>query len=126
MYYDAKTDSAYCGLYNPLYARLPVEKSRRVFCTYYVFKAFNELYKLKKQAALKCEGKDVYAVAAYDGKSGAVMITNVSDKKKTVRISGIESIESCKKICVKGYKETPAQGDVITLLPYETVLAAFF
>ena len=27
MYYDTKTDSAYCGLYNPLYARLPVEKS---------------------------------------------------------------------------------------------------
>jgi len=125
MYYDAKTDSAYCGLYNPLYARLPVEKSRRVFCTYYVFKAFNELYKLKNQAALKCERKDVYVVAAYDGKSGAVMITNVSDKKKVVRFSGIESIESCKKICVKGYTETPAQGNVITLLPYETALAKF-
>ena len=125
MYYDTKADSSYCGLYNPLYARLPVEKSERVFCTYYVFKAFNELYKLKNQAALKCYGKDIYAVAAYDGESGAVMITNVSDKKKAVRISGIESIESCKKICVKGYKETPAQGNVITLLPYETVMAKF-
>lgn len=125
MYYDAKADSAYCGLYNPLYARLPVVKSKRVFCTYYVFKAFNELYKLKNQAALKCYEKDIYAVAAYDGESVAVMITNVSDKKKAVRISGIESIESCKKICVKGYKETPAQGNVITLLPYETALAKF-
>ena len=125
MYYDTKSDSAYCGLYNPLYARLPVEKSKRVFGAYYVFTAFNELYKLKNQTALKLDGKDVYAVAAYDGKTGAVMITNDSDKKKTIHISGIGSVSSCGKIGRKGYKETSVKDNNVTLLPFETALVKF-
>ena len=125
MYYDTKSDSAYCGLYNPLYAQLPVEKSKRVFGAYYVFTAFNELYKLKNQTALKLDGKDVYAVAAYDGKTGAVMITNDSDKKKTIHISGIGSVPSCGKIGRKGYKETSVKDNNATLLPFETALVKF-
>lgn len=125
MYYDTKTDSVYCGLYNPLYAHLPVEKNKRVFDVYYVFKAFNQLYGLKNQAALKCDDKDVYAVAAYDGENGAVMITNASDKKKTVRISGVESVVSCEKIMRRGYGKVSVKGDRITLLPFETALVKF-
>lgn len=125
MYYDAKTDSAYCGLYNPLYARLPVEKKKRVFGVYYVFAAFNELYKLKNQVKTECNGKDIYAVAAFDGDNGAAMITNVSDKKKKVKIFGAESLVSCKKIGRKGYKAVLPEENTITLLPYETALVKF-
>ena len=125
MYYDAKTDSAYCGLYNPLYARLPVEKEKRVFGVYYVFAAFNELYKLKNQVKTECNGKDIYAVAAFDVDNGADMITNVSDKKKKVKIFGAEGLVSCKKIGRKGYKAVLPEENTITLLPYETALVKF-
>ena len=125
MYYDAKTDSAYCGLYNPLYARLPVEKEKRVFGVYYVFAAFNELYKLKNQVKTECNGKDIYAVAAFDGDNGAAMITNVSDIKKKVKIFGAEGLVSCKKIGRKGYKAVLPEENTITLLPYETALVKF-
>lgn len=125
MYYDAKTDSAYCGLYNPLYARLPVEKEKRVFGVYHVFAAFNELYKLKSQVKTEYGGKDIYAVAAFDGENGAVMITNASDKRKKVKIFGAESLTSCKKIGRRGYKEVLPEENTITLLPYETALVKF-
>ena len=125
MYYDAKTDSAYCGLYNPLYARLPVEKEKRVFGVYYVFAAFNELYKLKSQVKTEYGGKDIYAVAAFDGENGAVMITNASDKRKKVKIFGAESLTSCKKIGRRGYKKVLPEENTINLLPYETALVKF-
>lgn len=125
MYYDAKPSSAYCGLYNPLYACLPVEKSRRVFGVYYVFAAFNELYKLKDQAELKCDIKDVYAAAAYNGKTGSVMLVNASGKKKTVGIGGAIVGGTCKKIGRKGYCDAPLTNNAVTLLPYETALVKF-
>lgn len=76
MYYDALPTRAYCGLY--------YFPSQTVTPTYYTFKAFNSLYKLKKEVAATAEDKDIAVLAAADGKAGAVMIANAKNKSVNV------------------------------------------
>ena len=106
------------------FLRASGEISHAVTC-FAVFAAFNELYKLKNQVKTECNGKDIYVVAAFDGDNGAAMITNVSDKKKKVKIFGAEGLVSCKKIGRKGYKAVLPEENTITLFPYETALVKF-
>ena len=78
-YYDARVDvSVYGGLFNPL--------TLQPFCTYYTFKAFGELYRLKNQVQCECTEDGVYAIAAADGRENAVMISNISGEDKSVSL----------------------------------------
>ncbi len=73
MYYDAQVHANYGGLFDPVH--------RTVFKSYYAFCAFNELYRLKNQAACSApDTKDVTALAAVgeDGRSGALLVTNMN------------------------------------------------
>lgn len=71
-YYDARVGvSVYGGLFNPL--------TCKPFCTYYGFKAFGELYALKNQVECLEDQKGIYAIAATDGSTDAVLISNLGD-----------------------------------------------
>lgn len=71
-YYDARVGvSVYGGLFNPL--------TCKPFCTYYGFKAFGELYALKNQVECIEDRKGIYAIAATDGNTDAVLISNLGD-----------------------------------------------
>ena len=74
-YYDARfSESVYAGFFNPL--------TRQPFCTYYSFKAFGKLYALGDQVKTVGSGKDgLYALAATDGKTRGVLITNIGEDK---------------------------------------------
>lgn len=76
-YYDARVGtSVYGGLFNPA--------TLKPTCTYYGFKAFGELYLLKNQAECIMNEKDeagVYAVAATDGRTDAVLLSNLGEDK---------------------------------------------
>ena len=81
-YYDASF-SKYCGLFVPF--------TNEVYKPYYAFKAFGVLYGLGTEAAIAGDPQGVHALAATDGKEGAVLLSNFSEEPKTikVRLSGL-------------------------------------
>ena len=85
VFYDARlTGSIYAGFFNP--ATYPVTP----YQAYYTFAAFGFLYRLGTQVALEGEEDGVYAIAASDGKKGAIMISNISGDKKPLEIEGVD------------------------------------
>lgn len=83
-YYDARVGTGvYGGLFNPL--------TSEPTCTYYGFKAFGEIYSLKNQVECIVEEKGVYAVAASDGKTDAVLVSNIGeDIKISTNLNGFD------------------------------------
>lgn len=72
-YYDARHGlSVYGGLFEPL--------SGKPTCTCYAFGAFGKLYALKNQVETTGAGEGVYTMAATDGKTRAVLLTNIGEK----------------------------------------------
>jgi len=74
MYYDGQVHGSYQGLYNPI--------SYEPFKAYYIFKAFNELYSLRKQAEVTDVPENMSCIAATDGSNFAIMMTNKSETRK--------------------------------------------
>lgn len=126
MYYDAKTDSSYCGLYNPLNARLPVAKEKRVFKAYYSFAAFHALYRLGEQISADSDDGNVYVLAATNGTTSAVILTNHNDSAREIVLSGVSKITEIKRISDSDdYGATDLDSTEVTLNPYETVVIEF-
>ena len=74
-YYDARLGiSMYGGLFNPM--------TYEPLCTYYVFKAFGNLYELGEQVKAECDEKDVYVLAATDGDRRGILISNTGKDKE--------------------------------------------
>ena len=74
-YYDARIGhSTYGGLFDPL--------TRTPSVTYDAFLCFGALYALGTEAQIEGMPKDVYAVAATDGKDKGVMLVNTGRKKE--------------------------------------------
>lgn len=71
-YYDAKIyGGAYGGLFNCL--------TKEPYCAYYGFKAFGKLYALGNQIECKTDNELVFANAATDGKTTAVLVSNIGE-----------------------------------------------
>ncbi len=94
MYYDARP----CG-FNGIWHSYTFER----FKTYYIFYAFNELYKLGTNVTVKSNEEDVYVAAAKDGNGNAAImmsyfVENDTDtaESKTVKLA-LEGIEGMTK-----------------------------
>jgi hypothetical protein len=74
-YYDGRLGlSVYGGLFDAV--------KEEPYCTYYSFKAFGRLYALGNQAEITGDAGDgFYALAATDGKTRGVLMTNIGDEK---------------------------------------------
>ena len=125
MYYDGKIDSVYCGLFNPLYAHLDLPIEKKLFKAYYSFVAFNELYKIGEEVYSDNNKKPVFSVCAYNGKSGALLITNNCEETNTVEINGIKEIKQANIISEEKDFQPVKADSVISLKPYETILLKF-
>ncbi len=85
MYYDAQAISSYCGIFDPVH--------HDVFPAYYSFYLFGKLYTLGLQVSCKLssenepEHAEVYALGATDGKNGALLFVNNTDKPVQADIS---------------------------------------
>lgn len=72
-YYDAQIGvSRYAGLFN----KLAYPPYCEVYCAYYGFKAFGELYTMGTQIACASDSPDVYTIAATDGERNGILIAN--------------------------------------------------
>lgn len=106
MYYDARP-SVFNGMFDE-------------FCkpkkTYYAFKMFNEIYKLKNGVKTEVKGDDIYAVAATDGKARGVFVARFNEDdgtgtcKVNVSAAGINGGKS--KVFVLDKNENMAEKDV--------------
>ena len=67
MYYDARPDKEYNGLWDSNFM-LPLKG-------YYAFAFFSDLYLLGTQTKVECEDSDLYALAATDGEKCAAVIS---------------------------------------------------
>lgn len=72
MYYDGQVHGAYQGLYNPVLLE--------PFKTFYVFKAYNELYKLANCVSVEEIPEKISVQAAANGEKSAVMLTNTGTR----------------------------------------------
>ena len=67
MYYDARPDKEYNGLWDSHFM-LPLKG-------YYAFDFYSTLYQLGNQAKIECDDADLYALAATDGEKNAAVIS---------------------------------------------------
>ena len=117
-YYDARIGvSVYGGLFNPI--------TYEPFYTYYGFKAFGELYMLKKQVECICDKNGIYVLAAYNDGFGKVLVVNCTDAAEEICIDGV----TCKEMHIisenKNLKKSEIVGNRYTLRPYETALVTY-
>lgn len=126
MYYDAKSNSAYCGLYDPLNDELPVAKEKRVFKAYYSFQAFNGLYRLGEQLYADSDDCNVYVLAATNGAERVAIVTNDSGEEKESVLHGVSRIIEARLISDESdYGVTNLDSAEFVLKPYETVAIKF-
>ena len=80
--YDGKYGGAYGPLFNPI--------DHTLWPTYYVLVAFGMLYKLGTELESTVDTAGVYAVAATDGKTKMIMISNTSGSTQPLEIEGVD------------------------------------
>jgi len=81
--YDMRTANApYCPLFNPI-THKPIQG-------YYSMVAFNTLYRLGTQVESVCDTDELYTLVASDGKSHAMLISNLTGKKQELNITGVD------------------------------------
>lgn len=115
MFYDARFGtSVYGSMFNPLTAE--------PFPTYYAFKAFNELYKLGEQVALKCDTEQIYAVAAKKGKNACIVIANPYLDEMPMELDFDGEITKCVITCDGKTEEETAFP---TVLPKDSFLTVY-
>ena len=67
MYYDARPDKEYNGLWDSNFM-LPLKG-------YYAFSFFSDLYQLGTQTKLECDDKELYALAATNGETNTAVVS---------------------------------------------------
>ena len=89
MFYDARYGvSIYGSMFNPMTAA--------PFPAYYGFLAFNELYLLGTQADVCCDDEGVYALAAYKGTEGCIVLANTSAADVPLKLEMDGAVTECR------------------------------
>jgi hypothetical protein len=89
MFYDARYGvSIYGSMFNPMTAA--------PFPAYYGFLAFNELYRLGTQAEVCCDDEGVYALAAYKGTEGCIVLANTSAADVPLKLETDAAVTECR------------------------------
>ena len=81
--YDMRTANApYCPLFNPI--------THKPIHGYYSMVAFNTLYRLGTQVEALSDTPELYTLVASDGKSHAMLISNLTGKTQDLNITGVD------------------------------------
>ena len=78
MYYQWTLASRYCGSFNPL--------DNTPFKNYYVFKAFNELYKLGGEISVETDAENLFLLGAKDQTKGCILVANDTGNDEEIKI----------------------------------------
>ncbi len=121
MYYDARITSVYGGMFSPI-GDAPNAQKGKPLPTYYVFKAFNELYKLGKEVKTEVSGENLYALSATDGTAFKTVITNNSDVAVKVNLNGFGEIKNIVTVSDKGLYADVDVCSEYEFAPFETIV----
>ena len=78
MAYDGRINGVdYAMLFNP--------ETQRPRHSYFCFKSFNRLYRLKNQVEISTSDQDLAVIAASDGKRGGIIVINATDSAKELK-----------------------------------------
>ena len=93
---------------------------------YYVFYEFNQLYRLKQAVEMEIETEDIYALAAADEETGALMVVNNTGGWRRVTVNGLD-LHDIEVWCTheehtRERADTRLNGDELTLPPYALML----
>ena len=81
--YDLRNNTApYCPVFDI--------KTQKPIHAYYSMVAFNALYKLGTQVETVCDKEDLYVLAASDGESNAMMLSNLTGKTQELVFEGVD------------------------------------
>lgn len=116
MYYDLRFNTDYCGVFNTV--------THKPFKAYYVFKYFNEVALYKNVVDISINGNYLYGIATYNGKKGMLLLTNNSDEKKQVIITGLNNIIEARFLSNKK-REKNSVKDCFTLFPYDVMAVLY-
>lgn len=116
VYYISDMPGYWTGLY-----KLDSSGETVLLPTYDVFKYFGRLYKLGNEITLDTVPTEIYALAASDGKEIGIMVTNYSDKNKTLtlNINGIRIKDMSVRIKDEVYDVESTEDINVALRPYE-------
>lgn len=89
MYYDWNLNSLYCGAFDCVY-RTPLP-------AFYVFKAFDRLYRLQEEIMTSVDNPLLYALGAQNNGQGALMLVNYTNETQTVSVSDLG--DATVKVC---------------------------
>ena len=95
-YYDGQVNGSYQGLFDPI-KHVP-------FKAYYVFPAFNALYRLGNAVETEYSSNSVPAMAAKGENGVALMISNTRSRASDIEISGLPDGEYVLKLIDKKHK----------------------
>ena len=116
VYYASDMPGFWTGLYKLDYKK----KNIILLPTYAVFKYFSDLYRLGNEIMLKHIPKNIYALAASDGREIGIMVANYSNKVKKISIH-IRNISIMNKIIRIKDKVYESKNEFINLSlePYD-------
>ena len=119
MYYDAEPTRSYCGLFY-----FPSEK---VTPTYYVFKMFNELYKLENRVLLSgLPSRNTFGLGAADSRKTAIMLVNRGNAAQKLKLDFDGDMKNAEVILLdKNHLFIPRRSLLrgkVLLLPGKSVL----
>jgi hypothetical protein len=114
MFYDARLGvSIYGSMFNPL-THLP-------FPAYYAFTAYQRLYSRGTQTVLQNDDPEVYALAASDADSAAIVIANPRGEEKPLSITCDGTFASC--LITADGKDDEEIPEIPTILPPFSILS---
>ena len=115
--YDMRTANApYCPLFNPI--------TKKPIHGYYSMVAFNTLYRLGTQVEANADTAGLYTLAAYDGKKGAILLSNLSGKVVDLNIEGVD-LTNARWSVIDDYRLLSWSPAVSKMQPNEVVLIEF-
>ncbi len=121
MYYDSRVTTVYGGMFSQI-GDAPNANIGKALPAYYVFKAFDVLYKMGEQVDIDVHGEKVFALAAENDGKVAILITNNKETEQVLELSSYGNIEKICSITDKNKLDAVEFSDNYTMSAYETLL----
>ena len=112
----------YCFSYMGMYNGFLNQNDKSVDPPWYSFVAFGRLWELGESAEVSCGGGHMYAAAATNGESGAVLITNYKNEDESVSLS-VKGMKENSTVTLKLLAENSSLEEIFSAaVPPETEL----
>ena len=116
MFYDARFgDSIYGGLFS--------FETGEPYPAYYSLTAYNRLYELKNQTKLECDNDEIIAVAAANGGTGCMVVTNPTAEAVPFGVTAQGKMTKC---IITANEQNDVETELPAELPAYSIISLYF